>query len=211
VLGFALTLTLMLATVTHADSSVYVASSPNCSDSVSSKQAASAGSPWCTIAHALSVAPDGSTILVRQGTYPEIDVAGVSHAAYVTVEPYPGESVRVAGAVVRTSDHLRFQGLTSTAPFRVIETAHDIQFIGNDIGNTVTGIYLYGWVNPVRPPVRDVVIRGNTIHDIDYAGSQGVSDGYGTTACQPILGTFCPQFGLTSVTMHLAKNGSRSG
>jgi len=33
----------------------------------------------------------------------------------------------------------------------------------------------------------------------------------GMTAWQPILGAFGPRFGSTSVTMHLARNGSRSG
>src|SRR3954468_8821680 len=55
------------------------------------------GTPWCSIPKALRDAPDGATIQVRAGDYPQVVVADVHRSTYVKLTAFPGETPRIAG------------------------------------------------------------------------------------------------------------------
>lgn len=175
----ALLLSLAVFTQSASAQQLYVAGgSPACSDDRSAEQARSPATPLCSIPRAMDLADDGALIVVRGGDYPQLKVDGYRRAATVTVMAAPGERATLAGVQLSRCSHLRVQGFTVTSRFDVVQEADHIEIVGNDVGNQRSGIYLYGWVDPPGQ-VSDVLIEGNTIHDIDYTGGQGPADGYG--------------------------------
>jgi hypothetical protein len=148
-----------------------------CSDARGAAEAASPTTPLCSVGRALQVAPAASQVVVRAGSYPQINVSSFSRPDYVTVQAYPGERVAVAGVQLRDVDHLRVQGFTVTTRFDVTGSDHDVQVVGNDIGNQRSGLFVYGEGGGST----NITISGNTIHDIDYpeADSTASGEGYG--------------------------------
>ncbi|UGS37753.1 right-handed parallel beta-helix repeat-containing protein [Capillimicrobium parvum] len=155
-------------------------SSGTCSDDRTATAAASPATPLCSIPRALDLASAGDTIVVHGSDYPQLKVDGYHRDATVTVLAAPGAPVTLDGVELSRSDHLRIQGFRVTSRFDVLQSGDHLQIVGNDIGNQRSGLYLYGWVDPAGL-VSDVLIAGNTIHDIDYTGEQGVAEGYGIT------------------------------
>src|SRR5918992_1858775 len=63
-----------------------------CSNARSAAQAASPRTPWCSLKRAVAAAPSGSTVLVRAGRYPELEVEDDRHrSTWVTLRRYPSE------------------------------------------------------------------------------------------------------------------------
>jgi hypothetical protein len=121
-------------------------------------------------------------ICLRAGNYPLLTLQSEPESGPVAVRSAPGARAVVAGILLDDASNLLIQGLTLTKPLQVKGESHDLKLIGNDIGNTVSGMYFQGdWD---AQPVHDVEIVGNRIHDIDYpeAGGQGVGYGYGIEA-----------------------------
>ena len=52
--------------------------------------------------------------------------------------------------------------------FEVLESARDLQVVGNELSRQRSGMFLFGW----REQVRDVLIERNLIRDIDYRASR---------------------------------------
>jgi Right handed beta helix region len=154
----------------------YVAGgSAACSDSRSADQAASPATPWCTLGRAVAAAPSGSTVLVRGGSYPELNVAGDRHrSGMLTLKAHPGESVSLDGIDIGTSSLLRVEGFRVTSPSDLRAGAERIEIVGNDFA----GHRL--WVTDTV----NVLIEGNHIHDIpaSASGKIGIRDlrGIGT-------------------------------
>lgn len=148
-----------------------------CSDSRGAGAAAKPKTPLCSIERALQVAPAGGRIVVRGGSYPPLRVEGFSRGATVSVQAVAGEGVSVASVRIADADHLRLQGLKVTAGFSVVGTDHDIEIVGNEIGDQRSGLFIYGEGGGST----NIAIIGNSIHDIDYpeANSTGPADGYG--------------------------------
>ena len=149
------------------------------SDQRSLQEASSAQTPVCSIPRALDLAPAaGATILVHGGSYPSLKLDNYHRDAMVRVVADPAGSATIDGIQISRTDHLRIEGFRVTSRFDVVQDAHDLEIVGNDIGNQRSGLYLYGWTDPPGM-IRDVLIEGNAIHDIDYTGQQGPAEGYG--------------------------------
>ncbi len=137
--------------------------------------------PGADVAQAIVTADDGETICLEGGSYARIDVSNAHHGGYVTVAPAPGAVAVVDGVQTSADTFLRFRGLTMTAGFDLVgpgAASHDLQFIDNDIGHTTYGIV----VNGAGAPIRNVLIQGNSIHDLDFSGpSPGYAGGQGVT------------------------------
>lgn len=152
-------------------------------------KSAAAVTPRCTevldsaddIAQAIGSAHNGDAICLGTGSYPAIDVSHVQHTSYVTVEPAPGATVAVDGVQTDSDTFLRFQGLNLTAGVNMIgpgAASHDLQFVDNNVGHTTYGFV----INGTDAPIRNVLIEGNAIHDLDFSGpSAGYAGGQGIT------------------------------
>jgi hypothetical protein len=129
------------------------------------------GLPATQIAKAIVEAPDGSTLCLAAGSYPEIAVTGAAHRAYVTVRPAAGATVTVAGMAVRDSSFLRFEGLRMSQGFNMRDSAtgagHDYQFLGDSFVGATYGIVLYGGSGPIR----NVRIERDYMRQIDFPGA----------------------------------------
>ncbi len=134
--------------------------------------------PGANVGGALAAAADGSALCLTTGTYPSIDVSNANHASYVTLEPAPGAKPVVNGVQISNSSFLRFQLLQLTDGFNMIRSGHDFQILDNNIGPASYGVVLNGSPSPTA----NVVVQGNSIHDLDFAGSSaGYAGGQGVT------------------------------
>jgi hypothetical protein len=95
----------------------------------------------------------------------------------VTIQPVSGETASIGGTLFDNARYLRFVGLKFTSGIEFVPNASHVQLIGNEITGR-EGIYFFG-DERINSSVDSILIQGNNIHDIDYTGSQGVSDGYG--------------------------------
>jgi hypothetical protein len=134
-------------------------------------------SPGANVTSAIEAAPGGSTICLGDGSYDGIEAFGVKKSRPVTVRSAPGARAEVGGINLLDPSGLRFVGLHLSDGISVSPSAHDLQFLDNDITGS-NGIYLFGDYR-IGKRVEDVLIAGNTIHDIDYTGSQETGYGYG--------------------------------
>ncbi len=150
--------------------------SPDCRDRRTVRRARSAQTPWCSLRRALGVAPPGAVVDVRGGPYPRLEANEFSRPAYVTLRGRAGEAVTLAGVDIRNSDHLRLEAFRIDGRFEVLESARDLQVVGNELSRQRSGMFLFGWEGQ---QVRDVLIERNLIRDIDYTGEQGTGEGYG--------------------------------
>jgi hypothetical protein len=137
--------------------------------------------PSDDVAAAIVSARDGDVICLSSGSFPEIAVSNAQHDAYVTVEPAPHATAVVDGVQTNSDTFLRFRGLDMRAGFNMVgpgDASHDLQFIDNNIGHTTFGLVIDG----TGAPIRDVLIEGNAIHDLDFTGpSAGYAGGQGVT------------------------------
>lgn len=142
-----------------------------------------------TIARAIVIAPDGSTICLAGGSYPFIRVVDATHRRYVTIRPVAGARATVAGMEVRDSSYLRFQGLHMTEGFNMRDAtdyigSHDYQFVDNTFEEPLYGIVLGGGAGPIKR----VLIERNymrRVHlarpEVDGRCSAGYAEGQDVT------------------------------
>ncbi len=127
-----------------------------CSDGRDADAAASASTPWCSLAHAVHEAPPGTTVLVRRGSYPRLALDGVRHDDFVTVAAAEGETVTLAGFEVRDTSNVRFRGLRFRGRSNLIDVGSDhIEVLDSDL--TLATL--------IRPST-NLRFEGNTIHDL---------------------------------------------
>jgi nitrous oxidase accessory protein NosD len=132
--------------------------------------------PGADAGAAVERARAGAVICLRAGRYPRIEVEDAHKARYVTVRSLRDRGATVAGVELRDASRVRIERLDLTDPLLVLESAHHLQIVRNEVGHTDTGMYFYGWSGN---RVEHVRIAGNHIHDIDYDGEQGPGNGYG--------------------------------
>jgi hypothetical protein len=128
----------------------------------------------------ISRADDAAVLCLGSGTY-DVNLLEFNRPDYVTVEPAPGQKVRIADAQLYGSSHLSFRGLRFTGGVEVISESGDIEFVNNEFTGTF-GMRFAGNATSAGTEISDILIDGNNIHDIDYTGSQGTANGYGITA-----------------------------
>ncbi len=136
--------------------------------------------PGANLAAAIDGAGPGAVICLQTGDYPKISLSHSYHSGYVTLQAAPGATPTVAGLYAVGVSFLRVQGLKMTAGIDIRSDGHDLQLIGNDIGNADFGIAVDQY-SP-SPPITGILIEGNFIHDLDrecatpaYATGQGVT------------------------------------
>ena len=158
-----------------------------CADSRSAAVAGHAATPWCTVSRALEAAPDGATILLRGGSYPDVLAADVPERDRgATIRPYGGERVRLASFALRSVTDVRLEGLAFAGPVTVLARARGvtiarsrlasgmtieegssrIRVIGNRISNPRGNAIIFA---SSGTPITGVVISGNSFHDIGVA------------------------------------------
>jgi Concanavalin A-like lectin/glucanases superfamily/Right handed beta helix region len=126
-----------------------------CSDGRTVEQAGSASSPWCSLDRAAAAAPRGSVVVVRAGSYGELDVEGGSRSEMVMFRAAAGEAVSIGGLELSSTSHLRFEGFQLRGQV-ALQGSHHLQVVGNDI--SPEGVMVRG--------SRDVLVEGNHIHDL---------------------------------------------
>lgn len=135
-----------------------------CSDAYSVDQASSPAAPWCSIPRAIEAAPSGSTIRVRSGSYPKLDIREAGHrSSMVTLAPHPGDHVEIAGAQLYDVRLLRFRGFrfVDNVDVRYTDT---IEFIGNELpGKT---LWFMG--------TSETLVADNHIHDVSVANGRTI-------------------------------------
>jgi hypothetical protein len=129
------------------------------------------------VSRALSAAPGGATICLREGSYGPIEGSEIHKSPAVTVRSVPGQRARVKGAELIDPSGLRLVGLRLTAGIGISPSASNIRILDNEISGR-NGIYLFGDYR-IGKRVENVLIAGNYIHDIDYSGTQLPGYGYG--------------------------------
>src|SRR5689334_10652267 len=81
-----------------------------CSDSVTADVAQDPATPWCTVAKALNAAPDGTLVVVRDGTYDAASVTGRHLVTGISVAAAPGEQPLLRSVSLVKSDRFTFSG-----------------------------------------------------------------------------------------------------
>jgi Right handed beta helix region len=139
-----------------------------CSDSRSASGASTPATPWCSLGRAVAKAPSGTTVMVRRGAYPRLDIANVRRTSYVTLRSFPGEQAVLDSFSATNASYFRIQGFRIAGRTNLIFTGNDhIQVVGNDM--TVS--------THVRPS-RNITFSRNRVHDLP--GPPGRSeDGFG--------------------------------
>lgn len=148
-----------------------------CSDSRTAAQV-TATKPWCSLLRAAQVAPDGSLVIVRGGTYPDTTFdSSVNHATKVTLKAKAGETPVTGYTVAKQSARgLRLEGFKFTEPVDIWPgTVSRFEVAGSEFGNfTNVGV-------SVGPGATDVAIEGNYFHDLQETGT-GNPNGVGIRA-----------------------------
>jgi Right handed beta helix region len=128
-----------------------------CSNARSAAQAASPRTPWCSLKRAVAAAPSGSTVLVRAGSYPELEVEDDRHrSTWVTLRRYPSEHVRVAGISLNNTTNLRILGFRITRWVNLGDGTANVALVRNNI--SPRGVRLRS--------VEAILLAGNRIHDL---------------------------------------------
>ena len=154
-----------------------------CTDARTAVQAQSPATPWCTVGRALALAPAGSTVEVRRGTYPAASVTGRHLTAGIGVVAFTGERPLIKTLSVSNSDRFSFTGLglnggnltTVTSTSLVgneiaraglfLKTSRNVRFQGNVFHDGADALVLRN--------SSDLTIAGNTFRDIHRQGSAG--------------------------------------
>jgi hypothetical protein len=125
--------------------------------------------PLCGLGAALKLAPANSTIVVRRGSYPGLDVGREFDAGgLVTVRAAAGERPTIRGLRTEGMSGLRLTGFNIQQGV-MIDASRRIELVDNDISpDGVT----------VRARSTGVLIEGNRIHDLAYHAN-AMNGGYG--------------------------------
>lgn len=146
---------------------------------VSGKGCSATLSPAQNVAGALSSAQAGAVICLQSGTYPALKLTGVQPSGYVTLRSASARGATLAGIEAQSVAFLRLENLTVRGQVALVEEAHDVQLVGNDIGKGTCGVYLYAWSGH---SISDIALTRNDIHDLNFTGPEGVCSGYGIEA-----------------------------
>ncbi len=130
-----------------------------------------------SVGNAIEDAAGGAVICLAAGEYGRITLDGVHKSPAVTIRSAAGGRATVDGITLTDPHGLRFAALDITDGTTVTPSGSDIRFLDNDITG-VAGIYLFGDYR-IGQRIEDVLIEGNTIHDLDYTGNQDTGYGYG--------------------------------
>ncbi|MGI8575083.1 MAG: right-handed parallel beta-helix repeat-containing protein, partial [Egibacteraceae bacterium] len=165
-----------------------------CDDARTAAQAASVGTPWCSLTRAVGVAPSNSTVLVRAGDYPFLSVAGSrSRSDYVTFSAFGDETARVGGMSLSDSSYLAFDGLTLTSTSEIGPDSDNIRLTDNTISADRSAVVLQdGASKTVIEGNRITSPRGSCVFFSSQSGSPAIVD---TT----IRGNVCDGAGVTGV------------
>jgi Right handed beta helix region len=140
-----------------------------CNDGHSALQASSALTPWCTLARAVAAAPERSTVHVRGGSYPRLNLNGRRN---LTFARHGAETVDSAGASIANSQGIRFEGFRfSGGGVAIGAGANGVEIVRNEFASH--GVSLVAGA-------ANILIEGNSIHDIntgDPAVAIGASAG----------------------------------
>jgi hypothetical protein len=128
----------------------------------------SVATPWCSLQVAAANAPDGSTVLVRGGTYPSTTFRQIRHVTKVTLQAYSGEMPTTGYTVFEDSSGLRLQGFHFSGTVDLWPGSNgDIELVGNESSNFADiGIN-------IGPGASNVLVQGNYIHDLAARSSGG--------------------------------------
>lgn len=156
--------------------------SAGCSDAFTAAEVTSAASPWCTLAHATTVAGPGDTVHVLAATYRgtvRFDRSGTSQAPISVVAAEPGVTVDAAGATMALKlmdvSDVRISGVRVTggaAQGIWMQGGARVQLTGLEVvGNAGTGITIKGTAAAV---VQDSTIADNgSAGALELAGTSG--------------------------------------
>ena len=135
-----------------------------CSDSRPAATARSTKTPWCSLERAVAAAPSGATVLVRAGTYPELEISrNHTRSERVLFKRYDKENVVLEGLRTKDASLLRFHGFRITSYVKLGNGSRSIELVANDL--SPHGIHMRG--------VDGVLILGNRIHDIAPRAADG--------------------------------------
>lgn len=133
----------------------------------------SARAPLCSLERALTLAPAAArtTVVVRQGTYPELEIVDRARSRQLTFRTAPRERPTLDGIMLERSSYVAFEGFRITdVPY--FDQAWRIALSGNDI--SPHGIKVeYG---------RELAFENNVIHDLRM--DRGEETGYGLRIVQ---------------------------
>ena len=132
-----------------------------------------------SLSSAISGAPAGAVLCLDGGSW-SFTVSGVHKSSPVTVRPADGTTALIRHSLATKSSNLWFQGLNFTGGVELIGATDHIELLDNDFSGEF-GIRANGEDASLHTAVTDVTIEGNTLHDLDFTGSEGVAGGYGMT------------------------------
>lgn len=136
-------------------------------------------SPGQDVAGTVASASQNAVICLQAGSYPTLKLSGVKPSGYVTLRSAHARQANFDGIEGQNVSFLRLEKLTVHGPVSILQSAHDLQLVNNDIGPGTCGVYLYAWQHET---FRRVTIAQNYIHDLDFTGPEGVCSGYGIEA-----------------------------
>ena len=169
-----------------------------CSDARSATQN-SVTTPWCSIGRAFAAAPPGSTVSIRAGQYPVVNVAAYAPSAMVTFTAYPGEQPLIEGMNIggpgAASSNFALVGLKFTNPGLNLTNFSHVKLTGNEFamvprpatactgGPPATAHCTAGTPPAVllTPPASNLTVDNNYFHD----GSMGVAMRNGNPPISP--------------------------
>jgi hypothetical protein len=128
----------------------------------------------------------GGAVICLQGSYGEVSIEGAHKSPAVTIRSGSNGRATVDGIRLTDPSGLRFMALDITSGTTVTPSGTDIQFIDNDITG-VGGIYMFGDYR-IGDQISNVLIEGNSIHDLDYSGNQETGFGYGIEGVGDVRG-----------------------
>jgi hypothetical protein len=134
-------------------------------------------SPGANVATAIRSARGGMTLCLRGGSYPTIFLGNLDKTPPLTVRAVKGAQAKVDGIELENASGLRFTGLHLTEGVSVSPGGSRLAFLDNQITGQ-RGIYMFGDYREGKR-ISNVLIAGNTIHDIQYSGKQETGYGYG--------------------------------
>ena len=143
--------------------------------------------PWRTVQHAATVAPPGSTVLVRGGSYAEmvsINVSGTS-AAPTTFQNYPGETPVLDGTTLAISDASSALLQIADQSYLVIRGFELRGLYSADANQTPVGISINGAAHHLTLQGNRIYGLGTTVAAAGQGNALGIAV-YGTDAQRAI-------------------------
>jgi hypothetical protein len=137
-------------------------------------------SSGANLSSAISAASAGAVICLGTGSY-SANVSKANKTSMVTVKPAAGASPTLGYSMLNQATNLRFEDLHFTGGIEALGPSSQLQFVGNEFSGPF-GIHTNGQAASNGSKVTDVVISGNSMHELDYTGTQGTANGYGITA-----------------------------